>query len=83
MTKTDEWVDFALNVHKHIKNYVVPQYGDYPDKMIEGWDLKSIQENLDRYVTRIGVNKRGLDEAKRDTLKIAHYACYLYKKLNG
>ena len=79
--KVIEWYKFAIEVMKHINNYVIPQYGDYPDKMIEDWDIKSIKEQLNRYVKRIGVGSRGLKEELRDALKIAHYACYLYTKL--
>ena len=81
ITKTEEWADFAVKVQEHIREYVVPQYGDYPDDMIDDWDVKSIKDQLVRYIARIGVGIRGDEEAKRDALKIAHYACYLYKKL--
>jgi hypothetical protein len=82
LTKESEWIEFSEMVRKHIKVYVEGQYGDYPDEMIEGWDLRSIKESLDRYVTRIDAGERGIDEAKRDALKIAHFGCYLMKKLN-
>jgi len=49
--------------------------------MIDDWDVKSIKDQLVRYVARIEVGIRGDEEAKRDAFKIAHYACYLFKKL--
>ena len=76
------WLDFAVKVNNHILDYVVPQYGDFPDEMIENFSIIDIKKQLDRYVTRIDSGARGIEEAKRDTLKIAHYACYLLTKLN-
>jgi hypothetical protein len=81
MTKKEQWQEFSKLVEDHIDNYVVPQYGDFPDKMIERWDVFSIESQLIRYVARIGTNVRGINEQKRDALKIAHYACYLLEKL--
>ena len=81
MTKKEQWQKFSKLVENHIDNYVIPQYGEFPDKMIEGWDVFNIETNLIRYVARIGTNVRGISEQKRDALKIAHYACYLLAKL--
>ena len=81
-TKLSEWVEFSLEVDDHIENYCIPQYGDYPDEMIEGWTVENIKTQLEKYVKRIGVDVRGVEEAKRDTLKIAHYACLLLKKID-
>lgn len=33
------------------------------------------------YIARIGTGARGREEAIRDCLKIAHYACYLHAVL--
>lgn len=82
MTKLDEWKEFSKEVEKHIENYCLPAYGDYPDEMIESMDLRDIQRELERYTKRIGRPVRGIVEAKRDTLKIAHYACFLLTKIN-
>ncbi len=79
--KTEQWDRFSREVANHIEGYVIQQYGDYPDPMIEGFDMKDLKTQLVRYVGRIGQNSRGLVEAKRDCLKIAHYACFLYNYL--
>ena len=79
-SKKKEWEEFSKLVSNHITNYVIPQYGDYPDKMIEYWDVYNIESQLIRYCARIGRSSRGEVEALRDCLKIAHYACYLYLK---
>jgi len=80
-TKESEWDDFSSFVKIHIREYVVPQYGDYPDEMIEDADAIFFKNQLERYVKRIGSGSRGIEEEKRDALKIAHYGCFLFNKL--
>ena len=80
-TKIDEWAIFSAAVMDHIDEYVVPQYGDYPDEMIEEFNLRDIQKQLGRYVKRIEFSSRGIEDSIVDSLKIAHYACYLHTKL--
>jgi len=82
-TKADEWADFSVGVSVHIDYYCVPQYGEYPDEMIEGLTLKDIQKQIEHYAKRIGSNARGEEEAVRDCFKIAHYACILRSKIKG
>lgn len=79
--RAKEWEGFSGEVTDHIENYTVPQYGDAPDDMVETFTPADIKANLLRYVGRIGYNARGPEEAKRDALKIAHYACLLAGKL--
>lgn len=79
--KTAQWIHFANTVEKHIDDYVVPQYGDLPDPMIEDYTEEAIKSKLAHYVGRIGKGMRGPVEAKRDCTKIAHYACYLLEIL--
>ena len=81
--KKSEWTDFSCRVLEHIQNYCIPQYGDYPDEMIEEFSISDIRKQLERYVKRIGVDIRGIEESKRDALKIAHYACLLLAKIEG
>lgn len=80
-TKQEEWSQFSTEVEGHIVNYCLPQYGDYPDPIVESWTVSSIKSELEKYVRRIGVDIRGKEESERDALKIAHYACYLLKFL--
>lgn len=81
MTKSQEWREFSDKVTKHIIDYCIPQYGDYPDAEIEEWTISDIKAFLRQYVNRIGSTVRGIGQAKQDALKIAHYGCYLLKKL--
>jgi len=75
------WMRFSWEVLQHIQKYVIPQYGDLPDAMIDHFTVQSLKNQFIRYFVRIGTNSRGPEEAKRDALKIAHYACYLWAKL--
>lgn len=79
--RAKQWRVFAGIVENHIETYTVPQYGDAPDDQAEGFDLNDIQKNIQRYANRIGKNLRGDVEARRDCLKIAHYACLLEARL--
>jgi len=75
------WMRFSWEVFRHIQGYVIPQYGDLPDAMIDGFSIQGLKNQFIRYFERIGTNARGPEEAQRDALKIAHYACYLWAKL--
>lgn len=80
-SKLNEWNLFAKIVFSHIAEYCIPQYGDYPDPLIEEMKVREIKAHIKRYAERIGKDMRGSVESERDCLKIAHYACYLYNKL--
>jgi hypothetical protein len=72
----EEWMEFANEVLEHIENYTVPQYGDKGDDRASEYDLAVIAEHIGRYRDRIGSNARGSVEARRDMIKIAHYASF-------
>ena len=76
--KIGQWQQFTTVVGDHINEYVIPQYGDFPDQTIAKFTPEKIQGKLEAYVDRIGKSSRGPEDAARDCLKIAHFACYLY-----
>lgn len=76
--KIEQWQQFSDLVEEFIAEYVKPQYGDFPDKTIKKFTHEKIQGKLEAYVDRIGKSSRGPEDALRDCLKIAHFACYLY-----
>lgn len=78
-----EWLDFALLVLDHIEDYTVPQYGDKGADRAKSYTLETIAEHIGRYKDRIGSNARGDTEAKRDMIKIAHYASFGYNIINS
>lgn len=78
LTKTEQFTQFTHFVLEHIDEYVASQYGDFPDKTIAKFTPEKIQGKLEAYVDRIGKSARGPEDALRDCIKIAHFACYLY-----
>jgi len=79
--RRSEWDAFAYKVGKHIDEYTVKQYGDYPDDKLTEYSIDSIVQEIKKYCARVHTNARGRDETMRDTLKIAHYAAVLHSKL--
>ena len=83
LTKVSQWVLFSKEVIRHIRKYVVAQYGDLPDRQVENFNMIKVQAKLEYYVFRIGRGQRGKKEEIRDMLKIAHMACYGYAILTA
>lgn len=79
--KSLQFLMFVPHVLDHLEHYVVPQYGDLPDKMIDDFDINDIRAQLVRYSGRSGKSARGKAEDHRDMCKLAHYACYQKHKL--
>lgn len=72
------FIEVVNKVKDHIEDYTVPQYGDYPDDQMTGWEVRDFEREIQKYANRMGRNARGPEEAKRDLLKIIHYAAELY-----
>lgn len=72
---------FEEVVEGHIEQYTVPQYGDMPDDQASAWPPEQCIESIKRYVNRFGSGRRGRVESLRDMLKIAHYACIIFYKM--
>jgi len=77
-----EWKDFADKVLTHIDTYTVPQYGDKGEDQIDDWSIEACQLAIIKYIKRSGHNMRS-GQDKIDMLKAAHYACFIYNKLDG
>lgn len=77
-----QWISFAKKVLDHIESYTVPQYGDYPNDQVEGWGVDQCMDSIQRYVNRSSTNSRQGEEM-RDLLKIAHYSCVAYSKIEN
>jgi hypothetical protein len=73
-----DWQAFSAQVLDHIENYTVPQYGDKGNDRATGYTTEQIADHIGRYKDRMGSNARGSVEAKRDLVKIAHYASLAY-----
>lgn len=81
--KFKQWNYFSPIVGDHIECYAVAQYGDWPFDESAKYTVLDIKNQIMRYVQRMGQGKRGQEEAERDMLKIAHYACMAYLKLRN
>jgi len=81
--KSNQWRWFSRLVEQHIEQYVVLQYGDFPDEHIDGMSIEEVKGKMSSYVQRIGkiLLTRGKKEAARDILKIAHFCCYQLAKM--
>lgn len=79
--KGEEFAKFSVEVLKHIEDYAVPQYGDYPNDLIKETSIQDIVHDMKRYLYRMETNARGQKEVERDFLKLAHYSCIAFYKL--
>jgi hypothetical protein len=79
--RRSEWNAFAYQVGNHIDEYTVPQYGDMPEDQLTEYSVTDCITQIKKYCNRIATNARGREETKRDMLKVAHYACVAYSKL--
>ena len=77
-----EFMIFSQIVTEHINNYTVPQYGDAPDDQVAKWTPEQCMDSIKRYVNRFKTGRRGRLEGLRDMLKIAHFACLIFDKLD-
>ena len=78
--KIDDWLEFTNRVCLHIKEYVIPQYGDKQDDQAQVYDIAECVRQIQKYAARHGRNARpGQDEL--DLIKIAHYAQIAHTKL--
>ena len=73
---------FAEIVLEHIEKYAVAQYGDVPDDPVQSWTPAQCMDSVKRYADRIETGRRGRLETIRDMVKIAHFACLAFGKLN-
>ena len=80
-TRGDNWIEFATLAHRHIEDYTVPQYGDFPHDNVEKMTAEECIGHIRRYIERFGSNQRGKEDQLRDMFKICHYASFAYEKL--
>lgn len=83
LNRVKDWEVFSKQVEKHIIKYTIPQYQneDAKSDQVGAWTAEECKTAIQRYVNRFGKNIRGTREALRDCLKIAHYAQFMYDKL--
>lgn len=77
------WDCFADEVGRHVEEYTIPQYGDFPTDNVASWSADDCAKQIQKYANRMESNSRGELEATRDLLKIAHYASLVWCKRLG
>lgn len=77
------WILFCTMVGTHIREYTVPQYGDYPNDNLASFTADDCKREIKKYVARFDSNSRGEKEALLDLVKIAHYAASAFLKATG
>jgi len=82
MNRLKEWREFSKLVEEHIKNYANMQYENKSgNEQIDDFTTEDCWQCIQRYYNRRLYNARGLVESRRDMLKVAHYAQFVYNKL--
>lgn len=76
-----QFMDFETIVEGHIENYTIPQYGDAPDDEVERWTPLQCVKAIGKYQARFENGRRGRLETLRDMVKIAHFACLAFDKM--
>lgn len=67
-----KWIRFAKQVTSHIKNYVIPQYGDEDNEPAQEYDFMDCVKQAKRYLARADTSQR-VGEELRDLHKAAHW----------
>jgi hypothetical protein len=79
--RCEEFTEFSVIVDRHIHNYTVPQYGDAPHDEVEKWTEEQCVLAIQKYTKRFLSSRRGRLETLRDMVKIAHFACLAFYKM--
>ena len=79
-----QWTEFSEQVHKHIVEYTLVQYGNPAgNEQVDEFTVEDCFKNMMRYINRRQVSVRGNKERLRDVIKIAHYANLIYDKIKA
>lgn len=76
-----KWTVFSAFVIGHIRNYVVPQYGDDGTEPAKEYTMLDCVKQMERYITRLKNGSSRPEENARDLLKIAHWAQKAHDRL--
>jgi hypothetical protein len=79
--RENEFNIFSRIVRGHIAQYTIPQYGDAPTDEVESWSPEQCVLAIQKYTKRFEASKRGRLETLRDIVKIAHFACITFYKM--
>lgn len=76
-----EFYLFSRIVQAHIDRYTIPQYGDKPKDEVESWSPEHCVLAIQKYTRRFENGQRGRLETLRDLVKVAHFACLAFYKM--
>lgn len=76
-----KWRRFAESVAEHIRNYVVPQYGDEDTEPAQEYDFLDCIKQAQRYLARAKTNQRP-EGLERDMRKAAHWIQKAWNRLD-
>ena len=68
------WLFFSKLVLKHVEDYTVGRYGDYPNDRLYTLSAEDCKLGIAKYIARKDCEERYEGEHLQDLLKIAHYA---------
>lgn len=71
---------FSNAVRRHVLEYTIPQYGDYPDDQATMLTADDMVKSIRRRRTRLFKNSRE-NQDMLDLLKSAHECCMAYSKI--
>jgi len=77
----EQWDKFADEVHIHINDYVVPQYGDINEELAKDWNSADCVKQAQTYLARFGRSSRKGEE-RLDLIKAAHWVQKALTKLD-
>ena len=73
---------FIDQLRKHVVQYTIPKYSNAEgDDQASKFTVEDCVQQMLTYVNRRHARVRGNKEALRDWLKVAHYANFIYHKL--
>jgi hypothetical protein len=82
MNRLEEWEEFNRKMQKHIKEYTLIQYGsDIGNEQVDSFSTEDCWTSMMRYYNRRHSSVRGKKEQLRDMIKVAHYAQFIFTKL--
>jgi RecA/RadA recombinase len=71
-----------LGVNAHVREYVLPQYGDYGEDLAASYTVEDCVKQAQRYLTRHGKSSR-VGEEQRDMHKAIHWMAMALHKMGG
>lgn len=79
--QVQKWKVFSEAVEEHLRNYVIPQYGDEGVEPAVEYDFDDCIKQAERYIRRAKTNQRP-EGLERDMRKAAHWIQKAWDRLS-